>query len=141
VNNGFALNTEAAKKAFVRRCQSNHLFPTLVEKIQKGEWEIIGSFGTGWKRKVDSLADLFGKTNKSLFEDQKRVVAALLNLQEVHPEEIIFLTENRFLKEFIQGVFQDFFPKKNFYFGDSRDFKTSPPSPPTGGFGKQIVCS
>ena len=117
----FVLSMEVTKKSFVRDCQSNHLFPILKEKIEKGEWEIIDC-NMAWRKKVDSLAELFVEEDVSLYEDQRMAVAALLNTQETHSEEeVIFFTENYFIKSFVQTIFQDFFSKE-LCFGGVKDF-------------------
>jgi hypothetical protein len=76
----------------------------------KDRYEIIGSAGTGWVQKIQPLADFFqAKFNLSFFEDQKRIAATLLVLQETHPlDKIIFLSADDSLKEFVEAVFVEF---------------------------------
>lgn len=102
--------TEENKKQFLRLCQSHIIKGLLKDNPEK--YEIIGSSGTGWVQKIQPLADFF-QERKSLnyFEDQTRIVATLLSLQEKHSStRIIFLSEDDFLKEFAEAVFMEFLP-------------------------------
>ena len=120
LENPFVLSIEITKKSFVRNCQSNHLFPILVEKIKKKDWEIIDC-DVAWEKRVNSLAELFEDANVVLYEDQRLVVATLLKAQKNHSEEeVIFFSENRFIKQFAQDIFQDFFSKE-LCFGEMKD--------------------
>lgn len=78
----------------------------------KDKYEVIGSAGSGWVQKIRPLADLFQEEkNLSFFEDQMRIAAALLYLQEGHPSsKIIFLFKDDTLKEFVEAVFAEFLP-------------------------------
>jgi len=102
--------TEEGKKHFPRMGQS-HVVAGLL-KDNRDKYEIIGSTGTGWVQKIQPLADFFQeKFNLLYFEDQKRIAATLLVLQEAHPfTKIIFLSEDNFLKEFVKAVFIEFLP-------------------------------
>ncbi|HPT40652.1 MAG TPA: hypothetical protein PLQ44_03590 [Candidatus Paceibacterota bacterium] len=116
----FVLNVEITKKSFVRNCQSNHLFPILKEKIEKREWEVIDCDAV-WEKRVNSLAELFKDGDVVLYEDQRMVVATLLRMQKIYSEEeIVFFSENRFIKQFAQDIFQDFFSKE-LCFGEMKD--------------------
>ncbi len=78
----------------------------------KDKYEVIGSMGTGWVQKIQPLADYFQtKSGLPFFEDQKRIAAALLVLQEKYPlKKIIFLSADDLLKEFVEAIFMEFFP-------------------------------
>ena len=101
---------EEERRRHMKLYRNHHVIGFL--KDSKEKYEIIGSAGTGWVKKIQPLADYFQtKSGLSFFEDQKRIAAALLVLQETHPsEKIIFLSADEMLKEFVEAVFMEFFP-------------------------------
>jgi hypothetical protein len=101
---------EEERKRHMKLYRNHHVMGFFNDSKEK--YEIIGSAGTGWVKKIQPLADYFQtKSGLSFFEDQKRIAAALLVLQEMHPlEKIIFLSADNLLKEFVEAVFMEFPP-------------------------------
>ncbi len=104
-----SINDEERKR-YTKLYRNHHVIGFF--RDSQDRYEIIGSAGTGWVQKIQPLADFFQiKFNLSFFEDQKRIAAALLVLQETHPlDKIIFLSGDDLLKEFVEAVFMEFFP-------------------------------
>jgi hypothetical protein len=105
---GIPINDEERRR-YTKLYRNHHVIGFL--RDSKDRYEIIGSAGTGWVQKIQPLADFFQtKFKLSFFEDQKRIAATLLFLQETHPlEKIVFLSADDSLKEFIEAVFIEFF--------------------------------
>ena len=101
---------EEERKRHIKLYRNHHVIGFLNDS--KDKYEVIGSMGTGWVQKIKPLADYFQeKFGLPFFEDQKRIAATLLVLQEMHPsEKIIFLSADDSLKEFVEAIFMEFFP-------------------------------